>query len=420
MSRTARLITALSLAWACSSSLIAQQPNAVAALAQQPAVKAALAAARATEAQTIDDQIRFCEVPAPPFMESARGELLRKTFSDLGLQRVRVDRVGNVLGDWPGVSPQPHVVIAAHLDTVFPEGTNVKVRRDGSVLHGPGIGDDCRGLAELVAIVRVMREARIQTPGTITFVADVGEEGLGDLRGMKALFGETMKDQIDRFISIDSDGLNVTMRAVGSHRYRVTFKGPGGHSFASFGTPNPAGAMGRAIARISELQVPSNPRTTFNIGRVGGGTSVNAIPTEVWMEVDLRSTESASLKDLDARFHAAVGAAVADENRRWGRAGANAVTVTDTLVGDRPAGTVSEDAPIIQTAFAVARALDLRLQVAEGSTDSNVPISLGIPAVTIGAGGRGSDVHAETESYDTTDAWQGTQNALLLTLALAR
>jgi acetylornithine deacetylase/succinyl-diaminopimelate desuccinylase-like protein len=409
MTHRNHLVVTAGAALALSLSISAQQPDAVAALAQQAAVKAALAAARTTDAQTVEDQIRFCEVPAPPFMETARGELLQKTFVDLGLQRVRVDRAGNVLGERPGASARPHLVIAAHLDTVFPEGTPVKVRRDAAVLHGPGIGDDCRGLAEIVAIIRVMRDAHIETPGPITFVADVGEEGLGDLRGMKALFGETMKDQIDRFVSIDSDGLN-----------RVTFKGPGGHSFASFGTPNPAGAMGRAIARISELQVSSNPRTTFNIGRVGGGTSVNAIPTETWMEVDLRSTESTSLRDLDARFQSAVDAAVTEENRRWGKSGSNAVTVTKALVGDRPAGTVAETAPILQTTFAVARALDIQLQLAEGSTDSNVPISLGIPAVTIGAGGRGTDVHAETESYDTTDAWKGTQNALLLTLALAR
>lgn len=408
------------LALLAATAARAQQPSAVAALADQPAVKAALAAARTSEAQTIDDEIRFCEVPAPPFGEAARGELLRKTFVDLGLVAVRVDRAGNVLGDRPGASAHPHVVLSAHLDTVFPEGTNVKVRREGAVLHGPGIGDNCRGLAELVAVARLMRDANLQTPGTVTFVADVGEEGLGDLRGMKTLFGETLKDHIDRFVTIDSDGLNVTTRAVGSHRYRVTFKGPGGHSFASFGTPNPAGAMGRAIAKISEIQVATNPRTTFNVGRVGGGTSVNAIPAEVWMEVDLRSTESASLKALDARFQAAVDAGVAEENRRWGRTGPDAVVATKTLVGDRPAGSVADDAPILQTARAVARALGFSLQLAEGSTDANVPISLGIPALAIGAGGRGVDVHAETESFDTTDAWKGTENALLLTLALAR
>ena len=396
----------------------AQSPSLVATLAKAPAVQAGLAAARSTEARTIEDQIRFCEVPAPPFMEAARGEVLRRAFVELGLQRVRVDRVGNVLGDRPGAAARPHLVVAAHLDTVFPEGTDVKVRRDGTILHGPGIGDDCRGLAELVAIVRLMRDANVQTPGSITFVANVGEEGLGDLRGMKALFGETMKGEIDRFVSIDSDALSLTTIAVGSHRYRVTFKGPGGHSFASFGLANPADAMGRAIAKIADIQVPTTPRTTFNVGRVGGGTSVNAIPAEVWMEVDLRSSDPSALGALDAKFQAAVDAAVAEENRRWGTP--RVVSAVKELVGDRPAGATPEDAPIVQTAWSVANALGFSLTLSEGSSDANIPISLRLPAITIGAGGRSLDVHAVTESFDVTDAWKGTQNAFLLTIALAQ
>jgi acetylornithine deacetylase/succinyl-diaminopimelate desuccinylase-like protein len=263
-----------------------------------------------------------------------------------------------------------------------------------------------------------MRDAAIQTPGSITFVADVGEEGLGDLRGMRALFGETMKGEIDRFVSIDSGGLSLTSIAVGSHRYRVTFKGAGGHSFASFGIANPANAMGRAIAKIAEIRVPTTPRTTFNVGRVAGGTSVNSIPSEVWMEVDLRSSDPAALGALDVKFQAAVDAAVVEENRRWGTPGA--ITATKDLVGDRPAGSVAEDSPIVQTALAVARALDLDVTLSEGSSDANIPISLKIPAITVGAGGQSLDVHAATEAFDTTDAWKGTENALLLTLALAQ
>ena len=326
--------------------------------------------------------------------------------------------MGNVLGDRPGAAARPHLVIAAHLDTVFPEGTDVTVRRDGTILRGPGIGDDCRGLAELVAIARLMRDANVQTPGSITFVANVGEEGLGDLRGMKALFGETMKGEIDRFVSIDSDSLSLTTIAVGSHRYRVTFKGPGGHSFASFGLANPADAMGRAIAKIADIQVPTTPRTTFNVGRVGGGTSVNAIPAEAWMEVDLRSSDPSALGALDAKFQAAVDAAVTEENRRWGTP--RVVTAVKELVGDRPAGATPQDAPIVQTAWSVANALGFSLTLSEGSSDANIPISLRLPAITIGAGGRSLDVHAVTESFDVTDAWKGTQNALLLTIALAQ
>ncbi len=397
----------------------AQEPHStVADLIQTASIKAALAAARASEPQTIDDQIRFCEIPAPSFKEAARGAELRKAFQELGLQNVRVDAAGNVLGDRPGAAPRPRLVVAAHLDTVFPEGTDVHVKRDGAMLYGPGIGDDCRGLGVLVATIRALKQASVETPGSITFVADVGEEGLGDLRGMKQLFNDTMKGQIDRFVSIDSTGLSITNVAVASHRYRVTFKGPGGHSFGAFGLANPIDAMGRAIAKIAEFQVPGEPRTTFNVGRVGGGTSVNSIPFEAWMEVDLRSRDRASLASLDASFHKAVDAAVVEENERWRTPGV--ITAVKDLVGDRPAGSTPSDAPIVQTAIAVARAVGISAGLSEGSTDANVPMSLRIPAVTIGGGGRGVDGHALTEAFDATDAWKGTQNAVLLTIALAQ
>jgi tripeptide aminopeptidase len=392
--------------------------QAAADLLKDPAVKAAIDAAKENEPQTIEDQVRFCEVPAPPFKETARGALLKAAFEQLGLQNVRVDKGGNVLGDRIGAAPRPRFVIAAHLDTVFPEGTDVTVKRDGTVLRGPGIGDDCRGLAVLVATVRALKQANVQTPGSITFVADVGEEGLGDLRGMKQLFNETMKGGIDRFVSIDGTGVSITNVAVGSHRYRVTFKGPGGHSFGAFGLANPIGAMGRAIAKIADLQVPREPKTTFNVGRVGGGTSVNAIPFEGWMEVDMRSSDAASLASVDANFHKAVDSAVVEENERWGRP--RMITVTKDLVGDRPAGSTPEDAPIVQTTLAVNRALGFPASLGEGSTDSNLAMSLKIPAVTIGGGGRGTGAHALEEAFDTTDAWQGTQRAVLLTIALAQ
>jgi acetylornithine deacetylase/succinyl-diaminopimelate desuccinylase-like protein len=387
-------------------------------LLKEPAVKAALDAVKATEAQTVEDQIRFCEIPAPSFKEDTRGRELQRVFQQLGLQNVRADKVGNVLGDYPGAAPRPHVVIAAHLDTVFPEGTDVKVKREGSVLHGPGIGDDCRGLAVLVAIVREMKKARVQTPGSITFVANVGEEGLGDLRGVEELFNTTLKEQIDRFVSIDGTGVHVTNVAVGSHRYRVTFKGPGGHSFGAFGMANPMGAMGRAIARIQEIQVPRQPKTTFNVGRIGGGTSVNSIPFEGWMELDMRSSDPASLAAVDANIQKAIDAAVAEENARWGKAGT--ITVTKELVGDRPAGSTPESSAIVRNGLAAATVLGFNANLGEGSTDSNLPMSLKVPSITIGGGGRGRDAHALTESFDTTDAWMGTQHALLLTVALAQ
>jgi len=396
----------------------AQDRPPVAYLVQNPAVKAALAAAKANEERTIEDEIRFCEIPAPSFKESVRGEELKRVFQQLGLQNVRVDAVGNVMGDRPGASARPHVVIAAHLDTVFPEGTDVKVKREGATLRGPGIGDDCRGLAVLVAIIREMKAANVSTPGTITFVANVGEEGLGDLRGVKQLFNETLKGQIDKFVSIDGTGVHVTNVAVGSHRYRVTFKGPGGHSFGAFGLANPIGAMGRAIAKINDMQVPKQPKTTFNVGRVGGGTSVNSIPFEGWMEVDMRSSDPASLAAVDASFQKAVDSAVSEENQRWGKPGM--ITAVKELVGDRPAGSTPENSPIVRASLEAATVLGFNANLGEGSTDSNMPMSIGVPAITIGGGGRGSDAHALTESFDTTDSWKGTQHALLVTIALAQ
>jgi acetylornithine deacetylase/succinyl-diaminopimelate desuccinylase-like protein len=395
-----------------------QPASSVVTLASDTRVRAALESTKASEPRTITDQVRFCEVPAPPFKEAARGEVLRRALVDIGLRNVRVDRVGNVLGDRPGQAAHPHVLVAAHLDTVFPEDTPVRVTRQGATLRGPGIGDNCRGLAVLVAVARAMNQADVPTTGTVTFVANVGEEGIGDLRGMKALFGETLKGQIDQFVSLDNGGLHITTVGIGSRRYRVTFKGPGGHSFGDFGIPNPANALGRAVAKIAELEVPSAPRTTFNVGRIGGGTSVNAIPQEVWMEVDLRSSAAAALAQLETRLEQALNSAAADENARWQRPGV--VTVTRALIGDRPAGRTPDQSAIVTAAVAAGEALGLSLGFSESSSDANLPMSLKIPAIAIGAGGGPRNTHTLEESFDTTDSWKGTQYALLLTIALAR
>ena len=400
------------------STMMAQDAAGVADLMKDPAVRAALDAAKASEAQTIEDQVRYCEVPAPPFKETARGEVLKAEFIKLGLKDVRVDRVGNVIGERPGAAAHPHFVIAAHLDTVFPEGTDVKVKREGNLLKAPGIGDDCRGLAVLTGIVRALNQAKVQTQGSVTFVANVGEEGLGDLRGVKQLFNETMKGQIDRFVSIDGSGMSITNVAVGSHRYKVTFKGPGGHSFGAFGLANPISAMGRAIAKIGDFQVPKEPKTTFNVGRVGGGTSVNSIPFEGWMEIDMRSSDAASLASVDANMHKAIDQAVAEENERWEKP--RMISAVKELVGDRPAGNTPPDAPIVKVAQAVNAALGQQTRLGEGSTDSNIPMSMHIPAVTIGGGGRASEAHALSEQFDSTDSYLGTQRAILLTIALSQ
>lgn len=393
----------------------AQDP---AALLADPAVKAALAAAKRNEPRFIEEQIRICQIPAPPFKEDRRGLELKRLFESFGLKNVHIDRVGNVIGTRPGAAAHPNLVFSAHLDTVFPEGTNVEVKREGNVLKGPGIGDDCRGLAVMLSTIQALNEAQVQTPGAITFVADVGEEGLGDLRGTKNLFDDSLKGQIDKFISVDGTGLGIAHIGVGSMRYRVTFKGPGGHSYGAFGMANPIHAMGRAIARIADFDVPANPKTTFNVGRVGGGTSINAIPFEGWMEVDMRSADPASLQALDRKFNAAVRAAVDEENRRWDNKGA--VTVSPELVGIRPAGQTPVDSPIVQTALGVSRALGIQEVLREGSTDSNVRMNLNIPAITISGGGRGTGAHALGETFDTTDSSQGTQRAVLLAIALAR
>lgn len=391
----------------------------VAPLMSNPAVKTMLAGVEQNEPAVIDDQVRLCEIPAPAFKEGARGAAVSAIFTKLGLQNVRTDALGNVIGERPGASATPRIVFAAHLDTVFPEGTDVHVRRNGNVLAGPGIGDDCRGLGVLLGIARALQSARFQTRGTLVFVANVGEEGLGDLRGMKHLFNQEMKGAIDAFVSIDGSGYDITNVGVGSHRYRVTITGPGGHSFGAFGLANPIHALGRAIARIAEIQVPTTPKATFNVGRIGGGTSVNSIPFEAWMEVDMRSSDHAALDAVDTSFNRAVDQAVEDELARWKQSGRDSWLKADKkLVGDRPAGRTAADAPIVQAAIAATHALGVKGELGEGSTDSNIPMSLGIPAVTIDGGGKGKGAHSPAETFDTTDSWKGTARALLLALAL--
>src|SRR5512145_3324308 len=411
------LVFALTLGGAPDAFAQQDAANIGARLIGDAAVKTALDWIKNAEPQTIEDQVRVCEVEAPPFKEAKRAEVYARLFRDAGLQNVRIDKEGNVLGDRPGTQPRPRLVFSAHLDTVFPEGTDVKVKRDGNVLRAPGIGDDCRGLAVLLAVVRAMNQAKIQTPGTITFVGTVGEEGLGDLRGVKYLFNEGLKGQIDRFVSIDGTGLGITHIAVGSLRYRVTFKGPGGHSYGAFGLSNPLHALGRAVEAISKFEVPSDPKTTFNVGRVGGGTSVNSIPFESWFEMDMRSASPSALQAVDARFHRVVDDAVKAEDARWKK---NVLTADKALVGNRPAGQTSANSPIVQSAVSVTRALGFAVTLDEGSTDSNIPMSLGIPAITIDGGGRGTGAHALDEAFDSTNSWQGSQRALLLAIALAQ
>ena len=373
---------------------------------------------RDNEAQVLDEQVQICEIAAPPFKEGRRAEAFRAAFQKLGLRNVRIDRVGNVVGERPGRAAAPHLVFSAHLDTVFSEEVRVKASRSGALIKGPGISDDCRGLAVLLAVVRALDEGKIETTGRITFVGTVGEEGLGDLRGVKHLFNEELKGPVDRFVSLDGAGLGITHVGVGSRRYRVTFKGAGGHSYGDFGLANPIHALGRAIGHIAELQVPAQPKTTFSVGRVGGGTSVNAIASEAWMEMDLRSSDAAALSTLETRFQKALDSALAEENSRWNNRGR--LTLSKMIVGNRPAGRTERDSPLVQAAVSVTRALGLPVSLDEGSTDSNIPMSLRIPAITIDAGGSASGTHSVDEVFDSTDSWKGTARAFLLAVALSR
>ena len=380
-------------------------------------VVAAVDALKAREPAILDDQVALSEIPAPPFKEAPRAEALRQRFVAAGLSDVRLDAIGNVLGVRRGKAARPHVVISAHLDTVFPEGTNVRVTRSGTVLKGPGIGDDARGLAVLVAIASALARSSIQTAGTVTFVGTVGEEGLGDLRGVRHLVNTELAGTIDAFVSIDGVGLDVTNVGVGVRRYKVTFSGPGGHSYGAFGTANPIHALGRAVAAVGDLAVPSSPRTTFNVGRIGGGTSVNAIPFEAWFEIDLRSADVAALTSLDSRFRSLVDHAVAAENARWNKPGQ--VTAALTVVGDRPAGRTAETSTIVRAARSATAAVDGRLSLAENSSDANAAMHRGIPAITIDAGGSGIRGARARRAFDSTDSWKGTVRAFLLTLLLA-
>lgn len=384
-----------------------------------PTIARALDAIRADNAWTLDQQVSLCQIPAPPFKEAVRAEEFRRRLAALGLQNARIDAEGNVIADRPGTGGGPRVVISAHLDTVFPEGTDVTVTRTGTRYAGPGIGDDCRGLAVLLQLAKAMQAASVQTPGGVIFVGTVGEEGEGDLRGVRHLFEAQSAGRIDYFISVDGAGFGITSGAVGSHRYRVTYEGPGGHSYGAFGMPNPIHALGRAIAKFADLQVPASPRTTFNVGVIEGGTSVNSIAFSAAMDVDMRSESQAELDRLDANFQAAMQAALAEERARWPRS-SRPLELKLELIGKRPAGQQPDSAYIVRTAVEVSAALGRTIRPGASSTDANIPISLGVPAIEMDGGGQGGGSHSLGEWYDDgEDGWLGVQRALLIVTRLA-
>lgn len=387
------------------------------AILAQPRVMKSLDDIKADDDRTFAEQKRITEIPAPPFKEMVRAEYYRKRMQELGLKDASIDAEGNVIALRKGSGGgRPKLVVSAHLDTVFPEGTDVTVKEKDGVVVTPGIGDDSRGLAALLSLIKAVNENQVATVGDILFVGTVGEEELGNLRGVKALFRE--HQDIDGFISIDGLGITrVVNQATGSHRYEFTFKGPGGHSFQEFGLPSATHALGRAIAKIAELQPPSDPKTTFTVGTVSGGTSVNAIAAEAKMAVDMRSNSEEELLKLEARLLELVKEAVADENARWK---SDKMSVEARLIGDRPAGIVPMDSPIVQATQRTIAAVTKgpRPTFAGSSTDSNIAMSLGIPAVTIGGGGEGGNWHSRNEWYRPVNAWYGPQNALLTVLML--
>ena len=408
---------------ACATATVptasAQQPAPVAIPNADPRVRSALEQLRADDGWLIEQQISICEVEAPPFKEQRRAADFAARFRALGYANVRTDAEGNVIAERPGDPGEPVVVLAAHLDTVFPEGTDVRVTRGGDTLRGPGIGDDCRGLAVLLAVARTLDHAQVRTAGTILFVGTVGEEGAGNLRGVRHLVDVSLKDGMDYFISVDGAGLGTTSAAVGSNRYRVTYHGPGGHSYGAFGMPNPMHALGRAIALVSDIQVPAEPKTTFSVGVVRGGTSVNSISESASMDVDLRSESPAALAALDSAFMRAVGSALDAERARWPRSSV-ALNVKIDTIGIRPAATQSDTALIVRAALAAGRSLGFSSETGASSTDANLPMSRGIPAITIDGGGSGRGAHTLSESWIATpDAYLGPQWALLIILTLA-
>jgi acetylornithine deacetylase/succinyl-diaminopimelate desuccinylase-like protein len=352
--------------------------------------------------QVLADLVRITETPAPPFNESKRAVLFAQMLRDAGLTDVTIDPEGNVVALRPGLSEGPVLVVSAHLDTVFPEGTPIKVRREGERLFAPGIGDDSLGLATILAWVRVLETERIATRQPILFVGTVGEEGPGDLRGVRYLFTKSAwKNRIGAFLSIDNaDAGRVVNGAVGSRRYRLGFKGPGGHSYGAFGIVNPIAAMAETVRGIYAIRVPAEPRTTYAASVVTGGTSVNAIPDLVQLEVDMRSGDPASLAQLERELLAAAEAGVTAENAARSVA-AGEISLTRELIGDRPAGATPPDHPLVRTGLAASAAAGFAARLDDSSTDSNIPMSLGIPALTIGTGAGGGRTHSLDEYLDT-------------------
>ena len=392
----------------------------VRALMDHPDVQAAFRHIEENDPWTIATLRELTEIPAPPFMEEVRGRRFLELIQEAGVDSAWVDEVGNVIGVRRG-GGSGVMIFSGHLDTVFPEGTDLTIRESGDTLFAPGIADDTRGLVTVLAVLRAMNAADIQTENDIWFVGTVGEEGTGDLRGVKHLFREGSPD-FDAFISIDGLGHSgVTNAGLGSHRYRVTFGGPGGHSWGAFGLGNPIHALGRAVAAFDaeakRFTDNAAQRTSYNVGTVGGGTSVNSIPFEAWMEIDMRSESPARLQEIDAVFQEAMRQGLEEANAV--RARGEELTLDVTMIGDRPSGEIPDDHPFVARALAATELLGGTPSLRRSSTDSNTPISLGIPSITIGGGGAGGNAHSLSEFFMNHDGPVGIQRALLILVAEA-
>ena len=392
----------------------------ISALSADERVQAAMDHVIAIEPQSRRDLVELTEIPAPPFQEQDRAKRFAEMLREAGLSEVSIDDVGNVIGRRPGRNGDRVIAYSAHLDTVFPAGTDVTVRFDDEKMYAPGIGDNTRGLVAVLGVLRALESADIETMADVLFVGNVGEEGLGDLRGVKHLFRDGAP-RIDTLIAVDgSDSSRIVFGGVGSHRYRVTFRGPGGHSWSAFGLANPHHALGRAIA-IFDDNAPTvtsiGEKTSYSIGRIGGGTSINSIPFESWMEVDMRSGSQDKLDDIDAVLQAALEQALQEENAA--RLDGPELTVDVERVGTRPAAQGDDQSAVVQRALAATAAFGIQPELQISSTDANLPISKGIPAVTMSRGGLSGDAHSPDEWWQNKDGHVGIQIGILTLLAEA-
>lgn len=395
--------------------------SSAAEVTSDPRVRQALAKLAGEAASVTEEQIRITEIPAPSFRESLRGTHLAKLLSDAGL-KVHTDQAGNVIGERTGSAKGDLVLITAHLDTVFPAGTDVHVTRQGSKLFAPGISDNGTGLATLPALARIMRDSKLETRSSILFVADVGEEGEGNLRGIRKLV-ENYRKQLRYVIALDGASIDyVTTAALASRRVEITIAGPGGHSWSDFGVPNPINALARGIALFVKTPTPDSPRTTFNIGSIEGGTSVNSIPAKASIKVDLRSESESEILKLEGSLRRSMQSGVEEEMhaaREHGVTGGIPLSMETKVLGLRPGGELAENSPLLAAVQAADDYLGNRARIERSSTDANIPLSAGIPAIAIGAGGSSGGAHSLQEWYDPTGREVGMQRVLLTLLQVA-